>query len=239
MSNLAPFILRLAQSERLTDPACDDAVVKLTFAPLPHQKLPTFTSGQCVRMWLPSQPALQSSYFAIASSPHDTGSYEFVIKGVTPLSNALIDLQPNGEVEVEGPMGKGFDLTAHKGKNIILMGVGTGIAPLRSVWLDLIKHREDYGDISIYAGFLSAMHHLLTDELESLSEHRIQISISLATGHDDWHGPVGYVQQALEANNPTPENTTVCLAGMNVMVDACTETLLNMDFDEQQILVNF
>lgn len=239
MSNPAPFLLRLQKNERLTDPSCDDVVVKLTFAPLPHHSLPIFLAGQCVRLSLPSLPALHASYFAIASSPHDTATYQFVIKGVTALSNALVDLKDGDEVEVEGPMGKGFDFSAYKGQNIILMGVGTGIAPLRSAWLDLIQHRKDYGTISIYAGFLSAMHHLLTDELENLSEHDIKVSISLATGHDDWHGPVGYVQHALEANHPSPKNTIVCLAGMNVMVDACTETLQNMGFDEQQILLNF
>lgn len=239
MSHPSSFHLRLSQKERLTDPSCDDVVIKLTFMALPHQKLPSFTAGQCVRMSLLSQPDMQSSYFAIASSPYDSSCYEFVIKGVNQLSNALIELAPGEEVEVEGPMGKGFDLSGYKGRNLILMGVGTGIAPLRSLWLDIIQHREDYGHISIYAGFLSAMHHLLTDELDSLAEHDIQVSVSLATGHDDWHGPVGYVQQALESDSPSPENTVVCLAGMNVMVDACMETLQGQGFEQDQILLNY
>lgn len=244
MSNPSSFCLRLSQHDRLTDAACDDVVVKLTFEPLPHQNLPAFIAGQCVRMSLPTQPDLPASYFAFASNPNDvlahgTAKYEFVIKAVHPLSDALVKLQVGDEVEVEGPMGKGFDLSAHKGKNIILMGVGTGIAPLRSVWLDMIEHREDYASVAIYAGFLSAMHHLLTDELQSLAEHDIQVSISLATGHDNWEGPVGYVQHALQDDAPKPENTVVCLAGMSVMVDACTETLLELGFNEQQILLNF
>ncbi len=239
MPNSAPFFIRLQQCTRLTDPACDDVVVQLSFSALAHQSLPTFIAGQYVRLRLPKQPELQGSYFALASSPNDTTTYDFVIKAMHPLSEALVNLAVGEEVEIEGPMGKGFDLSEHQGKNIILMGVGTGIAPLRSVWLDLIQHREDYGSISIYAGFLSAMHHLLTDELRSLADHNIQVSISLATGHDDWQDPVGYVQHALAGNQPSPENTVVCLAGMNVMVDACTETLLDLGFNEQQILLNF
>jgi len=239
LSQSSTFSIRLQDKERLTDPSCDDEVVKLTFAPLPHQSLPSFMPGQYVRLHLPSQPELQASYFAIASNPHDTSTYEFVIKGVHPLSSALLDLEKGAVAEVEGPMGKGFDLSAHHGKHIILMGVGTGIAPLRSVWLDMIAHREDFGEISIYAGFLTATHHLLTDELASLAAHDIQVSISLTTAHDDWQGPVGYVQHALAENRPAPENTVVCLAGMSVMVDACTETLLDLGFNEQQILLNF
>ncbi len=240
MPHTAPFRMRLQHRERLTDPQCDDVVVKLVFEPLPHQSLPdSFLAGQFVRLSLPAQPELQSSYFAIASAPYDNASYEFVIKAVSPLSQELVKIAVGEEVEVEGPMGKGFDLSQHKGKNIILMGVGTGISPLRSVWLDLIQHRSDYGRISIYAGFLSAVHHLLTDKLDNLSEHDIEISISLTTGHDEWHGPVGYVQHVLVRDNPSPVNTVVCLAGMNVMIDSCTEALLELGFDESQILLNF
>jgi len=233
------FRLRLKSNVRLTDASCDDAVAQLSFEALPHMHLPTFIAGQCMRLKLLEQEDLPASYFAIASSPHDLQSYDFVIKEVAPLTHALLKLEVGDEVEVEGPMGKGFDLSGDQGKNIILMGVGTGIAPLRSVWMDLIKNREHYGKISIYAGFLSAMHHLLTDELESLEQHNIQVSISLATGHHDWRGPVGYVQHALEADVPSPENTVVCLAGMSVMTDACTDTLQQLGFDDEQIRLNF
>jgi len=233
------FRLRLQSNERLTDPSCDDVVAKLSFVPLPHMSLPTFIAGQCMRLNLIEQDDLPAAYFAIASSPHEHEHYDFVIKEVAPLTHTLLQLQVGDEVEVEGPMGKGFDLSQDKGKHIILVGVGTGIAPLRSVWLDLIQHREDYGKISIYAGFLTAMHHLLTDELESLAEHDIQVSISLATGHHDWDGPVGYVQHALENDKPNAEHTVVCLAGMSVMVDACTETLHEVGFTDEQIRLNF
>jgi len=229
----------LQQNERLTDPSCDDAVVKLSFTALPGMVLPSFVAGQYVRLCLPNQPELQDAYFALASNPHDISTYDFVIKGTHPLSHALVELEVGAEVRVEGPIGKGFNLSKHTGKHVILMGVGTGIAPLRSLWFDLIKHRSEYGKISIYAGFLSSAHHLLTDELINLEAHDIQVCVSLTTAHDDWNGPVGYVQQALADHQPSPENTVVCLAGMNVMVDACTSTLLELGFNEQQILLNF
>ena len=240
MPHTATFRMRLQHKERLTDPSCADVVVKLAFSPLPHQNLPErFLAGQFVRISIPDRSELQASYFAIASAPYDNSSYEFVIKAVSPLSETLTLFEEGDLIEIEGPMGKGFDLSSHKGKNVILMGVGTGIAPLRSVWLDLIEHREDYGTVTIYAGFLTSVHHLLTDELENLGEHDIQVSVSLATADDQWNGPVGYVQHALEVDKPEAENTVVCIAGMSVMVDACTETLVSLGFDQEQILLNF
>ena len=75
--------------------------------------------------------------------------------------------------------------------------------------------------------------------MEDLSEHDIDVSISLTTGHENWDGPVGYVQHALEDDAPSSENTVVCLAGMSAMVDACTESLHNLGFDDDDILLNF
>jgi len=239
LTNPTSFPLHLLKNERLTDPSVDDVVVKLTFQNPEHKPLPSFIAGQCVRLWLADSPELESAYFAIASNPHHSATYEFVIKAVHPLSNALVDLKADAQVMVEGPMGKGFDLSTHQGKHIILMGVGTGVAPLRSVWLDLIEHRDVYQRVSVYAGFLTSMHHLFDDELASLPEHDVHVSVSLASGHDEWDGAVGYVQHALAADKPTPENTVVCLAGMPTMVDACRQTLLDLGFNERQILLNF
>lgn len=239
MYHSTSFQMRLVRNQRLTDPSIADVIAKLTFTSLPHETLPAFHTGQCVRLALPKLAELQPGYFALASSPHDNSSYEFVIKAVNPLSQMLVDMAEGATVLAEGPMGKGFDLQQYEGKNIIMMGVGTGIAPLRSMWLEIIRHRERFGEVMIYAGFLTAMHRLLTDELASLEEYRIQVSVSLTSSHDGWNGPVGFVQHALEQDAPSPENTVVCLAGMSAMVDACTESLLGLGFLDAQIMLNY
>lgn len=155
------------------------------------------------------------------------------------MSQEFATLPLGSEIAVEGPIGKGFDLNEHRGKHVILLGVGTGIAPLRSLWGQIIQERESFQRVSIYAGFLTAMHQLLTEEINELSKHHINSSVSLTTAHAQWDGPVGYVQHALADDAPSPDNTIVCLAGMSAMVDACTETLHNLGFHDDQILLNF
>jgi len=82
------------------------------------------------------------------------------------------------------------------------------------------------------------MHCLLTDELEHLAEHNIEVSITLEKGHESWDGPIGYVQQALKLDAPDGSNAVACVAGMSAMVDACTETLQNLGFNDSRILLN-
>jgi len=233
------YRMRLRDSVRLTDPACEDIVVKLTLETLDRGPVQPFISGQFVRMGIPDVKDPAPAYFAVASSPFETSHYEIVLKCGSGMANYLAELAPGAEVEIEGPMGKGFDLSPFKGCDVILMGVGTGISPLRSVWDSIIQQRPDFGKVTIYAGFLTPLHSLLTDEMAALAEHNIEVNISVATGSDDWKGAIGYVQDSLLADAPSGENSVACLAGMSAMVDACSETLQNLGFNDSRILLNF
>ncbi len=233
------YRMRLIENIQITDPACEDVVVKLTFEPVNQKQVEPFITGQFVMISIPDVKDLAPTYFAIASSPSENNYYEFVVKRAQGMSDYLCELTPGAEVQVEGPMGKGFDLEPFKGSNVILMGVGTGISPLRSVWRSILNQRDDFGSVTIYAGFLTPLHRLLTDELESLSDDNIEVKVSLDSGDDDWDGPIGYVQDALKNDRPDSANSVVCLAGMSAMVDACKETLQNLGFDDSRILLNF
>jgi len=232
------YRMRVKENIRMTAPDCRDTVVKLTLEPV-DRELESFLPGQFVLIGLPGIDDPAPGYFAMASYPENPQVFEFFIKDAGPLSSYLCHIQPGALLEVEGPMGKGFDLAPFKGDDVYLIGVGTGIAPLRSVWRSIICHRSDYGKVSIYAGFLTELHQLLTDELEELARHDIEVSISLEMGHASWDGPIGYVQHALKSDHLDGSHAVACLAGMSAMVDACRETLQNLGFDDSRILLNY
>ncbi len=229
--------MRVKENLRLTAADCQDTVIHLILEPVEGQ-LVSFTPGQYVRLGLPGLTEPAPGYFAIASAPNTPDCFEFFVKNAGSLSAYLCDIEIGALLDVEGPMGKGFDLTPFRGDDVYLIGVGTGIAPLRSTWLDIIAHREDYGKVAIYAGFLTEMHQLLTEELADLAAHHIDVSITLEMGSDNWTGPIGYVQHAIERDAPDGDHAVACLAGMSVMVDACTQTLQNLGFNDSRILLN-
>ncbi len=230
--------MRVKENVRITDPACKDVVVLLTLTAARGKKLRPFRPGQFVRIAIPGVDDLSPGYFWIASSPENTSAYEFFVKDAGSLSKYLSDIQIGAELEVEGPMGNGYDLKPFKGSDVFLIGVGTGIAPLRGLWQHIISRRADYGRVRIYAGFLTPLHQLLTDELAELGEHDIEVSVSLEMGGDNWDGPIGYVQQALKTDAPDSSNAVACLAGMSPMLDACTETLQSLGFNDSRILLS-
>jgi len=231
--------MRVKENIHMVDPACQDTIMQMTLTSADNSPVRPFIPGQYVRLAIPGVKEPAPGYFAIASGPDALDSYEFYIKHAGPLSAYLCDMEPGAELEIEGPMGKGFDLDSYRGADVYLIGVGTGIAPLRSLWSQIINHREQFGRVVIYAGFLTALHQMLTDELDELAQYDIEVSITLEAGHDSWAGPIGYVQHALEADAPDGSNAVACLAGMSAMVDACTETLQHLGFNEDRILLNY
>ncbi len=233
------YRMRVKENVRMTDAACEDAVTRLVLEMADGSAAPAFRPGQFVRIGVPGAASPAPAFFAIASDPFEQRAWEFFVKCAGDLAGYLCGVEAGALLEVEGPMGKGFDIADHKGRDVYLIGVGTGIAPLRSVWHYILRHREDYGRVAIYAGFLTPLHRLLTDELEALSEQGVEVSVTLEMGHGGWDGPIGYVQHVLEADAPSGENAVACLAGMSAMVDACTETLQNLGFDDSRILLNY
>jgi len=231
------YRMRVKENIRITASDCRDRVTKLTLEPV-LGRLASFIPGQFVSIGLPGVNDPAPGYFAMASAPHSPEYFEFFIKDAGALSAYLCDVEPGTQLEVEGPMGKGFDLAPFKGNDVYLIGVGTGIAPLHSICLDIVQHRADFGKVVIYGGFLTELHQLLTDELDELAQHDIEVSISLEMGHENWDGPIGYVQQALLDDGIDGTHAVACLAGMSAMVDACTETLQNLGFDDHRILLN-
>lgn len=239
MQQLMSYQMRVKRNSCLTPPECRDKIIQLDLEAMPGEQPKSFCAGQFVRIGLPGKKEVSASYFAIASEPEDTAIYSFVIKEAAGISAHLIALQPGAAVDLDGPMGKGFDVHSSEPKNLLLLGVGTGIAPLRSVWRSVARNRDAYGHVAIYAGFLSPIHIILTDELETLAQDSIQVHVSVTEGSKYWSGPIGFVQDSLRKDCPDAENTLVCIAGMNAMVDACTETLIQLGFHDEQILLNF
>ncbi len=230
------YPMRVARARRLTDPRCSDAVMAFELVMPTRAEVPAFVPGQVLRV--APERGERTAYFAIASAPHERTHYELFVKCQGHVAGRLCRLREGDAVRVEGPMGRGFDLSAHEGRDVYLIGVGTGIAALRSVWRDLIPRRGRYGRVALYAGFLTPLHRLVTDELESLGEHDIEVSITIEIGHESWDGPIGYVQHQLAADLPDGRNAVACLSGMTAMVEACRETLLELGFDGERILTN-
>jgi len=195
-----------------------------------------FIPGQFLQVYAPSGEA---SYFAIASAP-GLDYYELLVKRGNGCSRELFDLPLGATIHAVGPQGKGFPLTKHTGQDILLVGVGTGIAPLRSVLGWALDRRADFGRLTLLYGVLTPPHWCYRDEFGVWRDAGVDARVTVTSADDaPWPGAVGFVQDLLPTLALAPERTVACLVGMKEMVAANTERLQTMGVPPERILLNF
>jgi NAD(P)H-flavin reductase len=195
--------------------------------------------------FLPGQVAVLSvkdeapAYFAFASAPEDD-EIEFLVKRGNGASDAIFALKAGDHVELIEVIGQGFALDEQKGKDLVFVAMGTGVAPLRSALRHALKHKDDYGKLVVLYGARTPAYFCYADETEAWEAAGVELRlvISRPDGHD-WSGPTGYVQSLLDHIVPELKSPVALICGSREMIDQTRDRLLQMGFAPDAILTNY
>ena len=106
--------------------------------------------GQCAML---SMPGIGEALFSITSSPTNEEYLEFSIKKCGCVTTWLHEIEPGQQVTLRGPYGNGFPVdTELKGKDLLIIAGGIGLAPVRSVINYVRANRANYGTLDIVYG---------------------------------------------------------------------------------------
>lgn len=195
--------------------------------------------------FLPGQVAVlrvgagDASYFAFASAPEDP-ELEFLVKRGAGASAALFEMQAGDRVELVSIVGHGFPLNEHRGKDLVFVAMGTGVAPLRSALRHVLKHQQDYGQLVVLYGARTPHDFCYQDETEDWEAAGVELRevISRPDGHD-WSGPTGYVQSLLDHIIPDLTSPVALICGSREMIEQTRDRLRQMGFAPAAILTNY
>jgi len=186
-----------------------------------------------------SRSGCKPGYFAIASAPGEGAYFDLVIRRGQGMSETLCELAVGAEVDVAGPQGKGFPLEPHRGKNLLLIGVGTGIAPLRSVVRTVARQRSDFGRVMCFYGALTPQHLCFHNELSAWPDWGVETFVTVTDPDGQpWQSHVGFVQHHVGRISPSPKETVAMLVGMPEMIQENTDLLRRLGFLPDAILLN-
>ena len=190
--------------------------------------------GQCAMV---SVPGVGEAMFSITSSPTNKEYQEFSIKKCGVLTDYLHELQVGDEITVRGPYGNNFPVdTELKGKNLLFVAGGIGLAPLRSVINYVLDNRDDYGTVDIVYGSRSKQDLLDYKEIidEWSKDAGVHVHLTIDNPQPDWDGHVGFVPNYVKELG-FDTNKTAVLCGPPIMIKFTLEGLIALGFDKTQV----
>lgn len=194
--------------------------------------------GQCAML---SIPGVGEAMFSITSSPTNTEYMEFSIKKCGCLTSWLHAMDVGQQITIRGPYGRHFPVEDElKGKDLLFVAGGVGLAPLRSVINYVRAKRENYGKIMIVYGSRSKDdlldYHEILDEW--MKDEGVDVELTIDRPQEGWDGHVGFVPNYVrELEFDT--NKTALLCGPPIMIKFVLQALMDLGFEKKQVYTTF
>jgi sulfhydrogenase subunit gamma (sulfur reductase) len=195
-----------------------------------------FIPGQVAVLRVADEDA---AYFAFAGAPEDD-ELEILVKRTVGASVALFDMKDGEHVDLLDVAGHGFDLEAQRGRDLVFVAMGTGVAPLRSALRHVLSRQKDFGQLVVLYGARTPDDFCYRDETDGWKDAGVELRqvISRPDGHD-WSGPTGYVQSLLDHVLPNLKTPVALICGSREMIAETRDRLQQMGFAPDAILTNY
>ncbi len=150
---------------------------------------------------------------------------------------ALHTLKAGDKVGVRAPLGNHFPYNDLKGKDIVFVGGGIGMAPLRTLLLYMFDNRDDYGKISLLYGAKSPDDMAFSYEIDEWRKAKnTDVVLTIDKEAPGWTEKVGLIPNVLLEMAPSTENTVAITCGPPIMIKFTLQALDKLGFKPEQIL---
>ena len=192
--------------------------------------------------------------YSMANYPEELGILKFNIRIASPppgssfpagkMSSYIFGLKPGDKLTVFGPFGEFF--ARDTDAEMIFVGGGAGMAPMRSHIFDQLLRINTNRKITFWYGARSLREMFYTEEFDRLqAEHENftwHVALSDPLPEDEWSGHVGFIHQvALDnqlAKHPAPEDCEYYLCGPPMMNQAVIAMLDNLGVEPENIMLD-
>ena len=189
--------------------------------------------------------------YSLASNPAKDREFRFNVRLATPPSDVIcaagvgssyvFTLKPGNQVTAIGPFGD-FHIRESE-REMVYLGGGAGMAPLRSHLSYLLETQQSSHKISYWYGARSKMELFYQDYFEELAREHENFSFHMALSEplpdDKWDASTGFIHQVLRSEyldrHPDPKQIDYYLCGPPVMILAATAMLRELEVDPAQI----
>jgi len=158
------------------------------------------------------------------------------------MSSFIFDLKPGDEVTISGPFGEFF--AKETDAEMLYIGGGAGMAPMRSHIFDLFKRVGTERKVSFWYGARSMREAFYMEDFDGIqAEHdnfQWHLALSEPQPEDNWTGHTGFIHQVVYDNylkdHPAPEDVEYYLCGPPMMLQACMKMLEDLGVEKENVL---
>ena len=193
--------------------------------------------------------------YSMANYPEEKGVVKFNIRVASPppnrddippgqMSSWTFNLQPGDKVTVYGPFGEFF--ARETDAEMVFIGGGAGMAPMRSHIFDQLKRLHSKRKITFWYGARSLREAFYVEEFDQLAKENPNFTWHLALSEplpeDNWTGPVGFIHNVLYENylkdHPAPEDCEYYMCGPPMMNQSTINMLLDLGVERENIMLD-
>lgn len=201
----------------------------------PAQPVP-FQTGQFIEL---AVPGLGEGPFTPSSDPYVEDKMEVTIMRAGRVTDVIHQMKPGDTVAVRGPYGLGYPLDDFKDRDVVIIGGGVGLAPLRSLFLALLHNVKKYKSLTVLNGARTPddlVYRPLYPEWEKLKS--VDFLVTVDVGDDQWKGNTGVVTTLLDKTNVNCKKAVAVVCGPPIMMKFATLKCLEMGFKESAIYLS-
>jgi len=228
--------------EQITDETPD---IK-TFTIRPEEPVP-FKAGQFVELAL---PGIGEAPFTPSSSPAISENMEITIMRTGRVTDRLHMMREGDELGVRGPMGRAYPIEDFHGREILVVGGGCGVGPLRSLLLALVDELELYSRVIVRYGAKSPDSIVFRDAQmrgwnvsgpgDAAARGPLDVMLTVDSADPEWDGHVGVITTILTEDylDCHADDGVAVMCGPPVMMKFGTDALLARGYKPRNIFLS-
>ena len=228
-----PYLPHLATVVEVVNETPNIKTFRVVFKDQAFMKSFHFEPGQVGQL---SMFGSGESTFVINSPPTRKEYLQFSVMRTGKNTTALHSLVAGDTVGVRAPLGNWFPYNDMKGKDIVFIGGGIGMAPLRTLMLFMLDNRKDYGKISLLYGARSPSDMAFSYELPEWSGRKdLDCVLTIDREAEGWTHKVGLIPNVLLEMAPAAKDCIALTCGPPIMIKFTLQALEKLGFAPPQI----
>ncbi len=163
---------------------------------------------------------------------------ELCIRRAGNLTGALHRLVAGERLWLRGAYGHGFDTALMKGRGLLFITGGIGIAPMRSLLLEILEKRDEYRELRLLYGAKRPDELIFTDDFARWKRDGLNVNVTVDEPQAGYRGAVGLVTDLIGRLKVEPKSTTAVVIGPPVMYRFVVARLKRMGLSEEEIYLS-